>query len=134
MSWYTALKDAFTIGGRLRDADLEHKLVKVQSECLKLSEENGQLKQEITELKKQLQVRGEMKYHLNVYWKSSEDGSKDEGPFCPKCFDGDRKLARLAERPEDSYWRCHVCSQLVMRPGTRSRPSRADSDFDSLFS
>src|SRR5687768_16683043 len=100
MSWYTAVKDALTVAGRLKGAELENKVIKVQGECSKLSEENAKLKQEITELKKQLRVRGEMKYIQNVYWKSSEDGSKDEGPFCPKCFDGDGRTARLAERAE----------------------------------
>lgn len=81
-----------------------------------------------------LGIGGEMKYLQNVYWRSSPDGSRGEGPFCPKCFDGDGKIARLAERADDSCWRCHVCRQAVKRPGQHTRPSRADTDFDPFSS
>lgn len=70
----------------------------------------------------------EMKFQDNVYWKRS--GDIKDGPYCPKCYDGDRKEVRLTEYVDDRFWRCPVCDTAVEKPGRGSRPTRADTEFD----
>jgi hypothetical protein len=118
MGWYEAIKDAVTVADRLRDAELQHRLAAVQVECAKLAEENSRLRQELLELREQTQTRQQMEFLNNVYWRKREDG-KSEGPFCPKCLDGEKKASRMAERADDNYWRCSVCLSAVEKPGTR---------------
>jgi hypothetical protein len=111
----------------LQYADLEDKLVKVQAECAKLVKENSErLRQQVDD-----PPPYEMRFRNNVYWRYlDEDGLNIEGPFCPKCLDGDRKEIRLAQRSDDRFWRCPVCHTSVEKPGQRPTPSFAEADFD----
>lgn len=132
MGWYEAVKDVVTVAERLKDAELKNRLADVQVECAKLAEENAQLRTELLDLRGQLQIRQEMHFHNNVYWRHGKDKSR-EGPYCPKCFDGSNKLARMAEPPGGNYWFCPVCSFLMDMPGGGTRvPGRAMTDFDPL--
>jgi ribosomal protein L37AE/L43A len=116
MGWYEAIKDLVTVADRLRDADLKHRLADVQLEYAKLAEENVRLRQELLDLREHAQTRQEMHYQDNVYWRRSGQ-DKVEGPFCPKCLDGQDKPARMSERSGDSFWRCPVCNTAIRKPG-----------------
>jgi regulator of replication initiation timing len=134
MGWYEALKDALTVADQLKNAELKQKLADVQVECAKLAEENARLRQELIELREQTQTRQEMEYHDNVYWRQLP-GGKREGPFCPKCIDGDRKKARMSERRDDNFWRCPVCGCCIEKPGSGGwRTGRAETDYDPFSS
>jgi len=128
MGWYEAVKDALAVADRLRDAELKHRLADVQMECAKLAEENARLRQELIELREHAQTRQEMQYQDNVYWRQSGQGTR-EGPFCPKCLDGEGKAARMSDRADDHCWRCPVCRYAIMKPGRDPYPEVV-SDFD----
>ena len=39
-------------------------------------------------------------------------GEKEDGPYCQKCYDADRKLVRLRQNEEDqAEWDCRACGQ-----------------------
>jgi hypothetical protein len=120
MGWYEAIKDAIGVADQLRNTDLRQKLADVQMEGAKLAEENARLRQELIDLREQLQTRQDMHFRDNVYWRRRADA--EEGPFCPKCLDGDRKAARMVDRPDDEWWRCPVCKTIIEKPGRHSRP------------
>jgi len=134
MGWYEALKDVLTVADRLKDAELKHRLADFQIECAKLAEDNAKLRQELIGLREQSQTRQEMRHRDNVYWRQVGTDGKAEGPFCPKCLDGTGKAARMAQRPDDAFWRCPVCSFVQRRPGSPKRCSQAETDFDPLSS
>ena len=127
MGWYEALKDVLTVADRLRDAELKQRLAAVQVECANLAEDNARMRQELVEMRQQVQTRQEMKWRENVYWREL-DGGNTEGPFCPKCLDGSGKASRMAERSEDTFWRCPVCLTAVKRPGGHRRTGCAQTD------
>ena len=130
MGWYEALKDAIKAADQLRNAELKQKLAEVQVECAKLAEDNALLRQELIEMREKMQVHQDMEFRNNVYWRRMADGNS-EGPYCPKCLDGERKAARMTERNDDYYWRCPVCSKAIEKPGPGFRRSiRAKTDFD----
>ena len=115
MGWYEALKDAVKAAEHLKDAELTQKLGTVQMECAALAEENSRIREERNGLREQLRLQGVMEFETNVYW--MREGETRSGPFCPKCWDGDRKTARMEDRPDDHYWRCPVCGTTTAKPG-----------------
>ncbi|MCI0650431.1 MAG: hypothetical protein L0Z55_00960 [Planctomycetes bacterium] len=126
------MKDALRVADSIKDADLKLKLAAVQMECAKLSEDNAQLRQELVDLRKQAEVRQEMDYANDVYWRVAGEGKRD-GPFCPKCLDGKAMLARMSNQASDRYWRCHVCDHVIEKSGRgspRNSPSREDKGMD----
>ena len=118
MGWYDALKDAISVADRLRDAELKQRLADVQVECANLAEENARLRQDLMQLREERQVRQEMEYRSNVYWRSSDTGVT-EGPFCPKCLDGAGRAARMSNEPGYDYHRCPVCDYAIEKSSVR---------------
>lgn len=129
MGWYEAFKDLLAVADRLRDAELKQKLADVQLEGAKLAEENARLRQELIELREQVRTRQEMQHQDNVYWRQSGQGRR-EGPFCPKCLDGEGKAARMSDRPDDHWWRCPVCGCIIKKPGPGPWDPEVVTDFD----
>jgi hypothetical protein len=133
MGWYEALKDVVTVADRLRDAELKHRLADVQVECAKLAEENARMRQELINLRAQVQTRQEMTFRDNVYWRTSK--GEDEGPYCPKCLDGSNRAARMTNMADDAFWRCPVCTCAIQMPGADpwgGTVGHAEIDFDEL--
>lgn len=116
MGWYEAIKDAIIVADRLRDIELKQRLADVQVECAKLAEENAKLRQELLDLREQAKTRQEMYYQNNVYWRQTADG-KPDGPFCPKCLDGNHKAARMSDYSDWHAWTCPVCECSIQKPG-----------------
>ena len=116
MGWYEAVGDALTVADRLRDSELQQRMANVQMECAKLAEENARMRQELIDLRGQVQAREEMHYRDNVYWRPLSRG-RSEGPFCPKCFDGNNKASRMTDPPSDDWWKCPVCNCVIIKPG-----------------
>ena len=133
MGWYEALKDAITAADRLKDAGLKQQLANVQMECAALAEENARLREESLSLKEQIRNKNALSFRDNVHW-MARDGGGEEGPYCPKCWGGEQKLARMQDRSDDDWWRCLVCDRTVAKPGP-GRDALASSgggDWDPL--
>ena len=128
MGWHDAIKDALDVATRLKDAELWQRLIAVQMEGVRLAEENSKLRQDLIDLRKQVQSRQEMAFRDNVYWRCTTEG-KSEGPYCPKCFDGNNKFIRMTDQQGDSFWRCTVCEFPMVKPG-RNQPARTVTEHD----
>ena len=126
--WYDAFKDLLAIADRLKDAELKQSLAAVRVECAKLAEENARLREELIALREQARAESTMRYRDNVYWRQAE-GTPEEGPFCPTCWDGARKPVRMTLLEHGSHWRCNVCDRYVLRPGA-TPPSRMRVETD----
>jgi len=97
-----------------------------------LLEQNAHLRSELQSLKARIETRESMIFRDNAYWKKLGGGA-EEGPFCPKCLDGqDQRSARMKVRTDDSVWRCPVCDCWVEKPGLHPRITRALMDSDDL--
>jgi hypothetical protein len=114
MGWYEALKDAFSVADRLRDAELKLKLAAVQVECANLATENANLRGELMAFREQAHQRDEMAYRSDVYWRRNT--APPEGPYCPRCLDGTNRVARMTMDGDDHCWRCHTCGHAVIKP------------------
>lgn len=58
-------------------------------------------------LEEALKFQGELQYEEPVYWQY-KDGAKIDGPFCPKCWDDERKTIRT-QKTSSIRWGCPKC-------------------------
>jgi len=110
------LKEARDAAKRSDDHDLKDKLSEVYDAVLELKEVLGNLREENTELRKQLEARSRLKWdsEQKLYF---EEGDPD--PFCPSCMDLSGKHIRL-QRPshyDSTFWKyqCKVCQNFFDR-------------------
>src|SRR5712692_1561912 len=116
MEMSEAAKAALAAIEKLEDADATRAAASLRKEMAKLAEANAHLRRRVLELEHNAKDLDAMIHLHNVYWLTRDDGSED-GPFCPKCRDGDRKPARMADEPGTDYWFCPVCQTAVNKPG-----------------
>ncbi len=119
MSWLEAIKLANEAVEKLKNAEANAAMATVKMEMAHLAEENGRLREENLKLREAAQLRDSMVPRDNVCWRQLPSG-EEEGPYCPSCWDGERKPVRLAD--EDSYrWTCTVCTKQRWKPDGRKR-------------
>lgn len=82
--------------------------------ALALEEYNLRLKEELFVLKKERESVGNLEFNRDqgVYYGKAE--GMDPGPYCPTCWDGDRKLIHLQKTR--TGWSCYYCETAYMRP------------------
>lgn len=78
--------------------DVQGKLIDVQQQSLTLQEENQKIRDELRTLKATNDAAGQLRFDGKVYWKQDDP----DFPFCPICWDVDKRLARLQLWDEDS--------------------------------
>jgi hypothetical protein len=83
--------------------DLQNVLLNLQGRLLDLESENNALAGELVKLKEVEQNARNLTFSKGVYWKGPEEGRRAEGPYCPNCWDMDRKLIRLNSQDEDLF-------------------------------
>jgi hypothetical protein len=59
-----------------------------------LHEENTALKKQLSALQEQQQIQGMLDYREPAYYRRVE-GGKEDGPYCQRCWDVDRRLVRI---------------------------------------
>lgn len=87
--------------------EAQEQIMELREAVITLQEENFELRNKIRKLDEKLRIKGQLKFSRNVYW--SHEGQAKDGPFCPRCFDIDQKLARLQDYGD--CWYCVACKQ-----------------------
>ena len=85
MSLVDNVKDAVKLIQQLDDVDLMRKMLDVQTDAMKVFEENANLKQEVERLEEILELSGDVFFEANAYWLRVSDEEK-HGPFCSQCL------------------------------------------------
>src|SRR5437870_8782218 len=88
---------AVEVSDKLKDVELKELLVKARLEAVSLADENVRLRKENLELREASRDREEMYFEDNYWWRKRADGSR-EGPFCPRCWEGNQKPVRMLDR------------------------------------
>lgn len=101
-------KDVITLVQKADNLDLVKQVLALQSDIMKMMEENRELKDENRALQEQLRVKQALVFHDNKYWLPKEDGTED-GPFCSACQDADGRLVRLTAGATRGTFYCQVC-------------------------
>ena len=127
------------IAGVARDAgniQLYNEIIALQGTLLELIaqnaaliEANANIRIELADLRTKQREREQMQFESNVYWRVA-DAAPREGPFCPKCLDGNHKSVRLMERNDDHCWRCNVCDTAIVKPGPSPYALQQRREYD----
>jgi hypothetical protein len=72
-------------------ADVQVKLIEAQQQIMAVQDENRSLKETLAEVHDHKSLEALVSFHDAAYWKKREDG-KEDGPYCPSCWDLNRKL------------------------------------------
>ncbi|WP_419813437.1 hypothetical protein [Bacterioplanoides sp.] len=97
----------------LQDAELKLKLAELISsladakiEIANIQTEILEKQNQISDLESRLNTESKMIWDSPYYWLGEK--TDQNGPFCQKCFDDNKKLIRLQGNGE-GYWSCKVC-------------------------
>jgi hypothetical protein len=71
--------------------DVQGKLIEVQQQSLALQQENQTLRDELQGIKDTRDTASKLRFDGKVYWKQDDP----DFPFCPICWDVDKRLVRL---------------------------------------
>lgn len=126
MSIIETSKDIYELVKRGATIDLQQRLLQLREEAMSLQEENLLLTQRIQDLEEQLRISTELEYDGSLYWIKKSD-TENEGPYCQRCYDSDRKLIRLQSgggRPNTYEWTCLGCDKHYGRRMPLNLPHR----------
>jgi hypothetical protein len=74
-------------------ADVQVKLILAQQQIIEVLDENRRLKEQLAELQSARNLADAVSFHDGAYWRKRED-SKEDGPFCPSCWELNSKLVQ----------------------------------------
>ncbi|MBR2566588.1 MAG: hypothetical protein IKE29_18505 [Paenibacillus sp.] len=103
MSIISDIKEVATIVQKADNIELYKKILDLQSEAMNILEQNNNLKAEVRELRDRFEIQEKLTFKNNKYWISN-----DEGPFCTKCWDVEKKLVRHQDL-YNGYYTCPNC-------------------------
>jgi hypothetical protein len=103
MSLFDAAREAVQLVQQIDNIELYRRILDLQSEGLKVFEENQQLKEQIKSLQEALKTKENLEFENNSYY-VRDDGGKKDGPFCTHCWDKEQQLVRMVK--DGSTWFC----------------------------
>ena len=118
------IKDISVLVRKYNDIELMKQIVDLQNQVFELQQDNLRLQKEVTELKRSSDVDRTMVVRppFNYYYQEG-----DPIPFCPTCWERDRKRIHL---PESEPWSggirrdCRVCQQTYWEKPIDNTPVR----------
>lgn len=115
-----AAKKALALSKKVNNVELEEALLGLRELVQDLRENILALKAENAELRAQAKLRDAVEWDGRVYW-TRRDGKKD-GPYCPKCHDGDGRLSRMVvlKGQSNPVAKCVVCKCAIGITGTQA--------------
>lgn len=108
--------------------EAEKRMVELRAQIIDLEGGNVELKKEILELRERLDMEESMEFRRPYYMRVTENG--EDGPFCPKCYDDERKTMHL-ENLRQGEWYCNKC-QVSYRDSSFSPQGPARNVRDPL--
>lgn len=97
------IKDLFAILKEAGKIDEYQKILELLDDSLKNREKIEELTSKNKGLKEQLGVAKKIRFESNAYYLGQD------GPFCMNCYDHNRELIRLPERPGFDSLQCPTC-------------------------
>lgn len=114
----------------IKDPDLKLKIDELYGENITLREEVFQLKRQLEEIKRTEEVEKNLLHKDNHYF--LKKGEEEDGPYCTKCWDADRKLIRLHSGNVNNglhYFDCPNCKTVTNTGTYIARPVRSAEDY-----
>jgi len=103
----------------------QQKIAELQRETIELSQQKLQLAQKVDDLEKSVRLKAEMIFTPPLYFRKG-----DSTPFCPACFEGDKRAVHLVNYGSGTYsgiqkthWYCKLCKNEFSCPTKPSTSS-----------
>ena len=120
-------KDIVDLVQRGATREAENRIVALRASASNALQEISSLKERVTALERELQMRDRMSFDGQFYW--TGEGAGREGPYCPTCFDVERLMLRLQFRTVEEidydtghtrpgnriFYKCSRCSKKSIR-------------------
>lgn len=132
MSVLERLQSVTTIVNNLANPELLKAFNVLQNEVYALDSQRRELDARVKELEDRLSFREQLVFKKNVYWHVTA-AHKEEGPYCPRCFDRERSPRRMTIHDHIEVYVCPSCLFMVdwegadVGTGVRNRFLRAFS-------
>jgi len=117
------IENAKEIASLVRDLgnmDLYRKIIDLESEIVELTTDNMDLQKEVGKLQEKLALKGKMTFRKPFYYMEN-----DETPYCPKCWEADRKTIHLLGPTKviaGPRYDCPECKQHFIWPPAPVKP------------
>ena len=96
MGLIETFKDVFTLVQKADNIELTNKIISLQTDVMAVLEENRTIKDKARSLEEALELKAQMQFDDDAYWTGAGRNAAD-GPYCPRCFDVDRKSVRMIQ-------------------------------------
>lgn len=107
-------KQAYDITKAAGQLEAKEALVELREALVEVKSQNVQLREEVQQLEQQLAQQNTVVFENGKYW--IKDGEITDGPFCPPCYDSNKKLIRLKYHPaahgqygHHEFYQCPIC-------------------------
>ena len=105
----------------INNLDLYQRVLNLHSDIIALVEENNRLRRENEESKAVIALTKAMIHRPPFFYQEG-----DQTPFCPACWEGDKKAIHLIYSHEEDTcvrWDCKTCKQMFLINKERPRTS-----------
>ena len=111
------MKTIYEFLNKAKRLDLIEKLNEIRSEMLETKEANQSLREKVTELNKQLELKSKVVYDKGICWIEGDDmtDSDKRTPICPQCWQVNGIANRLTIETnisENGLIRCKNCGKV----------------------
>ena len=98
------MKDVAELIKKLGDIELNRRILKLENEVLDLAREKRRAEEKIEELERTLKFKQDVVFDEPYYWLKG-----DPTPYCPACWEHDRKGVHLVIGFDDGKHARHDC-------------------------
>jgi|SRR3989344_6803626 len=111
MGIYDGLKDAAKILKEAGKIEQYREILDALEKMLEMQNKINELQTENIDLKNKLEIQKKLTYRNNAYWTQDEN----QGPFCSRCWDSEKKLIRMQPRNTPEYFDCPNCPNKTVK-------------------
>ena len=112
------LKDVATLVQKTDNIELVKQVLALQGQALEMQEDNRALRERIKELESTLNLAKALRFEAPFYF-----AADDKIPFCPRCWEADKRAIHLTSDWNGRRWECHQCNKVFLLDDTA--PPRA---------
>ena|ERR1700690_3848837 len=111
MGLYDGLRDAANVLKEANKIEQYKEILEAQKELLDMQKRISDLESENKDLKDKLETKGKLVYQNDTYVLVEDD--KEDGPFCSRCWDVERRLVRTHPMGNPAFHKCPECNSEV---------------------
>lgn len=97
--------------------EAQEKIMELREAVIELQDENSELKNHIKEMESQLKFNSSLRFESPFYYSEN-----DEVPYCPKCWEADKKAVHLPPAQKvgaGPRYDCVECKSTYIHPRNR---------------